>query len=94
MKEAERRGCYCGLWETKPEVLEGQGVARGYCGKCEVCGAPGHTRHFPGSLPYTGAWCDRHYRRIALTHPGAPLGCLLWMLGLVGLAAALRGWVR
>jgi hypothetical protein len=26
-----------------------------------VCGKPGHTCHFPGPLPYTGAWCDSHY---------------------------------
>ena len=32
-----------------------------HCGKCQVCGRPGHVCHFPGPLPYTGAWCDAHY---------------------------------
>lgn len=31
------------------------------CGKCQVCGEPGHTCHYPGSLPYTGSWCDKHF---------------------------------
>lgn len=34
------------------------------CGTCERCGAPGHTRHFPGPVPVTGAWCDRCYARV------------------------------
>ncbi len=75
---ANSRMCYCSLWGTGPEVLEQQGVPRGFCGLCRVCGRPGHLRHHPGSVPFTGAWCDRHYRRLALTHPAAPLGCLLW----------------
>jgi hypothetical protein len=52
------RECYCSLWDTDPALLERQGVPRGYCGLCERCGSPGHTQHFPGSMPYTGAWCD------------------------------------
>lgn len=48
------RGCYC-----KPGEL--------FCGTCERCGAPGHTRHFPGPVPYTGSWCDRCYRVVGLT---------------------------
>lgn len=32
-----------------------------HCGTCLVCGKPGHACHFPGPLPYTGAWCDAHY---------------------------------
>lgn len=50
------RGCYCGDGETS-------------CGTCERCGAAGHTRHFPGPVPYTGAWCDRCYRIVGWTHP-------------------------
>lgn len=56
------RSCYCGLWETNPEFLREQGVPEGHCGICQRCGAPGHTRHFPGPVPYTGAWCDACYR--------------------------------
>jgi hypothetical protein len=44
--------------------------ARGcYCGFCEKCGKPGHTRHFPGAAPYTGTRCDYHYRMVAILHP-------------------------
>ena len=42
------RNCYCGEGPT-------------HCGTCQVCGKPGHARHFPGPLPYTGSWCDTHY---------------------------------
>ena len=28
-----------------------------FCGECD-CGAPGHTQHFPGAVPFTGGWCD------------------------------------
>ena len=55
------RHCYCGLWRTSPETLEKQGLPRGFCGMCTVCGKPGHTRHFPGPVPMTLAWCDKHY---------------------------------
>ena len=50
------RNCYCKQGQT-------------YCGKCEICGALGHTSHFPGPVPYTGSWCDDCY--IILRH-GAP----------------------
>ena len=73
------RGCYCGLWEKSPETLEGQGIPRGYCGICKVCGKPGHLRHFPGAVPYTDAWCDKHYRRLLFLHPRGSIGCFLWL---------------
>lgn len=50
MTEPNERHCYC-----KP--------GDEFCGTCERCGAPGHTRHAP-SQPYTGAWCDRCYGRL------------------------------
>jgi hypothetical protein len=50
------RGCYCHEGDTT-------------CGTCERCGAAGHTRHFPGPVPYTGACCDRCYRIVGWTHP-------------------------
>lgn len=56
--------CYCGLWQTSPETLRAQGLTPGFCGLCQRCGAPGHTRHFPGPVPYTGAWCDACYRTV------------------------------
>jgi hypothetical protein len=66
---ARERNCYCGLWDTNPAMYEERGYPLGFCGKCERCGAPGHTRHFPGPVPYTGAWCDRCYRIVAWTSP-------------------------
>jgi hypothetical protein len=59
------KGCYCGLWDRTPEVLEARGVPRGFCGLCSVCSAPGHTRHHPGTVPFTGSWCDDHYADLA-----------------------------
>jgi hypothetical protein len=89
-----KRWCYCGLWETKPAVLEQQGIPRGYCGLCDVCGRPGHTRHFPGSVPYTGSWCNFHYRLLGLFHPGSPVGCLVWLTLMSGLGVLVWWWAR
>jgi len=83
-KARNRRDCYCGLWDTDPEYLKREGIPKGYCGLCQVCGQPGHTRHHPGSVPYTGAWCDRHYRKLAWTHPLAFPGTLLWAGAVIG----------
>ncbi|MEI6669429.1 MAG: hypothetical protein WCP29_14855 [Acidobacteriota bacterium] len=77
------RHCYCGLWQKSPETLERQNVPPGYCGLCQVCGKPGHLRHFPGAVPFTGAWCDRHYRRTLWLNPRGAIGSLIWM-GVVG----------
>ncbi len=64
-----RRNCFCTLWQTKPEALTSQGIPDSYCGICERCGKPGHMSHYPGPVPYTGAWCDRCYRIVAWTWP-------------------------
>jgi hypothetical protein len=56
------RSCYCSLWETNPEFLQKQGLPHGYCGICDLCGDPGHTGHYPGPVPVTGAWCDVCYQ--------------------------------
>ena len=66
---ARDRNCYCGVWDKDPITYESQGYPLGYCGVCERCGVPGHTRHFPGPVPYTGAWCDRCYRVVKWTWP-------------------------
>lgn len=84
---AEARGCYCTLWKTNPDFLRGQGLEPGYCGRCSVCGAPGHLRHHPAAVPATSAWCDRHYRRLQWSHPLAPRGALVWLVGLLVAAA-------
>jgi len=70
--------CYCGLWKKDPSHLKKQGIPPGYCGLCRICGKPGHTRHFPGAVPFTGAWCDKHYHRVRILHPLGAVGFYLW----------------
>ena len=77
------RQCYCGLWKTSPDTLRSQGIPPGYCGLCQTCGKPGHTRHFPGSAPYTGSWCDRHFRLTAWLHPLGEYGARLYLAAAV-----------
>lgn len=72
------RGCYCDGWEKDPAAMKARGLPPGHCGFCETCGKPGHTRHFPGSVPYTGTWCDYHYRRLSLLHPMGMPGALVY----------------
>ena len=76
--------CYCDLWNKSPKTLEDQGVPRGFCGLCIVCGKPGHTMHFPGSAPFTGSWCKFHYYRTMMLHPYGSVGCLLWAAIVIG----------
>lgn len=64
-RSAPKRNCYCGSFDR--EFLRQQGIPEGFCGICERCGKPGHTQHFPGPVPYTGAWCDRCVKIVALT---------------------------
>lgn len=86
---AYQRNCYCGLWDKDPSHYKKEGLPLGFCGFCERCGKPGHTRHFPGPLPYTGSWCDRCHTIVAWTWPlQTPAGwimilgggVLLWIL--------------
>jgi hypothetical protein len=91
-EEARRRGCYCELWDTDSQVYESRGLPRGYCGFCERCGQPGHVRHFPGSVPYTGSWCDAHYRRLVWTDLRSPNCVMVLAIVLGGFAALLRWW--
>lgn len=80
-----KRNCYCGLWEKDPATLERQGIPRGYCGLCQRCGKPGHTQHFPGPVPYTGAWCDRCVNIVRWTHPVVWIQTVI-IAGIVALA--------
>ena len=84
---ARERNCYCGLWDKDPAFCQAQGYAPGHCGVCDRCGVPGHTRHFPGPLPYTGSWCDRCYRIVKWTWPFQSVGG--WLLVLVALGVFL-----
>lgn len=84
------RGCYCELRKATADTPRRKDVPEGFCGLCDRCGAPGHVRHFPGAVPYTGAWCDAHYRRLRLLHPLAFPGMVLW----IALAVVVLGFVR
>jgi len=70
-------------------VLEEEGVPRGFCGMCEKCGKLGHLRHHPGSVSYTGVWCDYHYRLLTTFHYKTVTGCTLRLMVAV---AGLVGW--
>lgn len=51
----------------------------------QTCKGPGHTRHFPGAVPYTGCWCDFHYRLLSFIHPlGFPGTLLYFGVGVIG----------
>lgn len=57
-------GCYCNERMNNPKLAETlKDIPAGFCGICDVCGKPGHTRAHP-SLPMTGAWCDEHWQQI------------------------------
>lgn len=91
-----QHGCYCGVWDKNPALYEKLGYPLGFCGICERCGVPGHTRHFPGPIAYTGSWCDRCYRILAWTWPfrTVPGWIALFSLALVvlGVGRMLRFW--
>ncbi len=62
------RACYC-------DKSKGQNTC-GDCiyfedGKPQSCGTKGHTCHYPGSLPFTGSWCDEHYAKLYHNIDGA-----------------------
>lgn len=66
---ASERGCYCDVWEKDPAPYEARGIPRGFCGLCERCRAPGHSRQHPGPMAYTGSWCDPCFKRLRWTWP-------------------------
>ncbi|MEW6532170.1 MAG: hypothetical protein AB1473_15140 [Thermodesulfobacteriota bacterium] len=89
-------GCYCaerkknvGLAELMKDIPEG------YCGICNVCGKPGHTRGHP-SLPTTGAWCDEHWAQLT-SHPTITLDRIVMVVIIlifaVTLGLAIYRWV-
>jgi len=83
IKEWPYSHCYCNLWKKHPQILEKQGVPPGYCGLCDLCGSPGHLQHFPGAVPFTGAWCKKHYYRTMFLHPLGSVGFLIWGSGVI-----------
>jgi len=57
--------CYCD--HLSAEFRQEHGIPDGFCGLCEICGQPGHTRHHPAPVAYTGAWCDHCYHILQWT---------------------------
>ena len=86
---AKQRHCYCGSMDA--DSRREQNIPEGYCGLCERCGKPGHTQHFPGPLPYTGAWCDHCVKIVALTWPlKNPMVWIGFLIAVIVLVTFLR----
>jgi O-acetyl-ADP-ribose deacetylase len=79
-KEWPNSLCYCDLRAKNPDVPEKEGIPKGYCGLCDVCGDPGHILHFPGAVPFTGVWCKKHFYRAMVLHPLGVIGSFAWLL--------------
>ncbi|GMW03841.1 MAG: hypothetical protein AMXMBFR84_49750 [Candidatus Hydrogenedentota bacterium] len=95
VRHAESRGCYCFLWRDNVESLESEGVPRGYCGFCDVCGSPGHTRPYPGPRPFTGCWCDRCFEQLDRGNAiGVAFYWIALILGALGVIAAVARLTR
>jgi hypothetical protein len=43
---------------------------------------------------FTGAWCDFHYRVLAVIHPLAPVGTFLWLAVIASVIFAARHLVQ
>ncbi len=63
------RTCYCPEWKDKPRQTGDKTIPETSCGKCDVCGKPGHVSHYPGAVPATGSWCDVCYKKMQWTTP-------------------------
>lgn len=91
-KQVSEPDCQCSLWTTQPDLLASQCVPRGFCGHSDVCGQPGHARHFPRSSPITGTWCEGHYRRLLWLLPMGQCGRRVYLFAIIGVLAALTLW--
>ena len=60
----EPENCYCKERKVNPDLANSlKDIPEGYCGICETCGKPGHTKAHPSS-PTTSAWCDEHWNEL------------------------------
>ena len=62
-KSMNDRNCYCPTDGKQPTWLTDDNIPLGFCGICDDCGEFGHTRHYPGPVPFTGSWCDTCYEK-------------------------------
>lgn len=53
--------CYCDQRESNPEIYKE--IPENFCGICEICGKPGHTRAHPFA-PITSSWCDSCFEKL------------------------------
>lgn len=64
MQDEQNEYCYCNERLSNPKLKESmKDLPEGFCGICDICGKPGHTKAHP-SLPTTGAWCDEHWNEL------------------------------
>lgn len=78
------QNCYCNERKTNPAVAESmKDIPDGFCGICDICGKPGHTRAHP-HLPTTGAWCDEHWNDL-VSHKFVNIPQLLFRIVLITL---------
>lgn len=84
--------CYCEERKNNPGLAEiMKDIPEGYCGICDVCGKPGHTKAHP-SLPFSGAWCDEHWDQIVNGQKITPdriLFVILASAAVIGLIASI-----
>lgn len=53
--------CYCNERLGNPELRALlSALPDGFCGTCDTCGQPGHSRAHP-YRPVSGSWCDEHW---------------------------------
>ncbi|WP_035276914.1 hypothetical protein [Desulforegula conservatrix] len=68
--------CYCQERLNNPKVAElMKDIPEGFCGLCDICDRPGHTRAHP-NLPTSGAWCDEHWKEL-LARPSITIDSIL-----------------
>jgi hypothetical protein len=85
------KSCYCDY--LSDEFRRQHNIPEGYCGICQQCGAPGHTRHHPAPVAYTGTWCNRCYRKLQWTWMfRTPVG--LFILSLIVLLLLFLLWTK
>ncbi len=79
--------CQCADRRHFPEKFKG--IPEGYCGWCDICGRPGHRRRHPRLKDASGAWCQRHWKKmIAPKSFGRREAILYHLMALVPLALA------
>ena len=71
---------YCIELEATQTNLEDENAPpKGYCAWCQSCERPGHVRQYPGSVPYSGSWCDDCYSKLLQNSTGISVVRLLFL---------------